>query len=80
MIFSLDNCAEILELQLKLIDAGYVIEAQELDILKSESTIHATSFYSNEEKINDREKKFNEYRTLLAECKRINHLFVFTMN
>lgn len=33
-----DSVQRILELQLRLVDAGYIIEAEELDVLKTEGT------------------------------------------
>lgn len=49
--------AEILTIQLKLLDAGYVIEAQEIEIFKSE--VVATQ--NNE----DKNSKLNEYKSLI---------------
>lgn len=42
-----DNALEILTLQLQLIDTGYIIEAQEIEIFKSESVMSK----SNEEEV-----------------------------
>lgn len=52
-----DNVMEILVLQLRLLDAGYIIEAQEIEIYKSEVVLAQ----SKEEK----NSKLEEYKRLL---------------
>lgn len=52
-----DNVMEILVLQLRLLDAGYMIEAQDIEIFKSDVVLAQTK--------EDNNPKLNEYKQLL---------------
>lgn len=56
-----------MQLQLKLIDMGYLIEAQELEVYKCDLSEIGTEFYSGKEKEDDEALKIAEYEKLLNE-------------
>lgn len=58
-----------MKLQLKLIDMGYLIEAQELEMYKCDLSEIGFEFYSG--KANDQTVKIAEYEKLLKEGKSI---------
>lgn len=62
-----ENIQCILELQLRLVDAGYIIEAEELDVLKSENTT-SDSVKIKREDGEPLHPKVAEYFELLQRC------------
>ena len=59
--FSSENVLSIVELQLKLIDKGFTIEAQDLEIFKMESY---SDFFPEADKNTLKERKIKEYTEL----------------
>lgn len=56
-----------MQLQLRLIDMGYLTEAQELEAFKCDLSEIGTEFYSGKEKEDYQAKKIGEYEKLLIE-------------
>lgn len=59
---------------MKLIDKGFIIEAQELEVYKSDTSDIGTEFYSGDEKFSDQSLKIAEYEKLLNQGKREHNL------
>lgn len=56
---------EVLQLQLKLIDMGFVTEAQELELYKIDLSCEGNEFYSSDEKTVDKQKALDGYKELI---------------
>lgn len=69
----------VLQLQLKLIDMGYLTEAQELEQFKAESLNTATEFYTINEKGVNQSKCFAEYEKLLKSGRKKNLRSCYTI-
>lgn len=66
MYFILDHIKSIVKLQLELVDAGYIIEAQALEVLKSEEIANSSSSTEQEENCDEFvHPKVSEFCTLL---------------
>lgn len=62
-----DDQAAVLRLQLRLTDAGHVIEAQSLDELLADVVESASTFYTVDEKMAERQRRFAELELLLED-------------
>ena len=61
-----DSMKSIVDLQLRLCDAGYIIEAQDLEILK-EKHLNCSSLSDGEQKFDQRQQKKDDYKEYYIE-------------